>query len=151
MKPSRAWTLDLGAGLQAAVGDREMVHLLPSPDLFDVPATPYHCRQVTIWKGEILPVVDLTAWLTGGEKRQQQSLIGIFVYQTRDSASPRQGALLLSAIPRRLSVSNDQASALPDTPKRWQKIAVSCFTTTDGVCTPIIDLACVFTRGLIEA
>jgi chemotaxis signal transduction protein len=151
MKHSKAWALDLGAGLQAAVGDREMVHLVPSPELFDVPATPSHCRHVVIWKDEILPVVDLPAWLTGCTCQHQQSLIGIFAYQPRPGVSPRQGALLLNAIPRRLSVRDDQASALPDKPKRWREIAVSCFTTVNGVSIPIIDLTCVFTRGLLEA
>ncbi len=150
MKLSKAWALDLGADLHAAVGIREMLHLVPSPELFDVPSTPYYCRQVVIWKDEILPVVDLAAWLTGGERRQQQSLVGIYAYQTRPGNSPQQGALLLSAIPRRISVSDDQASPLPHNPERWREIACSCFTGKDGISIPVIDLACVFTQGLME-
>ena len=55
MKRNRAWVLDFGADLQAAVAEREMLHLLASAELYDVPATPFHFRQVVIWNRALLP------------------------------------------------------------------------------------------------
>ncbi len=41
MSEVNAWLLDLGEGLYAAIGELEMVHLLPdAPALFDVPQSP---------------------------------------------------------------------------------------------------------------
>jgi chemotaxis signal transduction protein len=151
MKRSRAWVLDFGADLQAAVSEREMLHLLESPELYDVPATPFHCRQVVIWNRAILPVVDLVAWVNGRTNRQPASLLGIFAYQNRPGAAPQHGALILSAIPRRLSVSDDQASALPDSPRLWERVALACFETEPGIRIPIIDLAQIFSHGLFDA
>jgi len=151
MKRSRAWVLDFGADLQAAVAEREMVHLVASPELHDVPATPCHCRHVVIWNRTVLPVVDLLAWVNGGTNPQAVSLLGIFAYQNRRGATPQHGALILSAIPRRLSVSDDQTSALPDSPRHWEKVALACFENEAGIRIPIIDLEQVFSHGLFDA
>ena len=147
---STAWILDFGADLQAAVSEREMLHLVPSPELYDVPATPNHCRQVFIWNEEILPVVDFAAWLVGRGDDQPVSFLGIFGYQDRPGAASRQGALILRTIPRRVSVSDDKASDLPDTPRLWDRVALACFESDEGSRIPIIDLARVFSRDLCE-
>ncbi len=147
---STAWVLDFGADLRAAVSEREMLHLVSSPVLYEIPATPLHCRQVVIWNQEILPVVNLKAWLRGRRGNQAPSLLGIFGYQDRPGTATRQGALALRAIPERVSVSDEQASDLPDTPRLWGKVALACFENEAGSRIPIIDLAKVFSRDLCE-
>ncbi len=147
---STAWVLDFGADLRAAVSEREMLHLVSEPELYEIPATPLHCRQVVIWNQEILPVVNLADWLRGRRGGQAASFLGIFGYQDGPGTAPRQGALILRAIPQRVSVSDDQASDLPDTPRLWDKVALACFENEAGSRIPIIDLAKVFSRDLCE-
>ena len=148
---STAWVLDFGADLRAAVSEREMLHLVSSPELYDVPATPFHCRQVVVWKREILPVVDFAAWLSGHPDRQAVSLLGIFGYQDDSGSAPRQGALILRAIPQRFSVNDDEASDLPDTSRLWEEVALACFENNAGKRIPIIDLAKIFSGNLGNA
>lgn len=149
MKESTAWILSLATDLQAGVGELEMVHLVPSPELFDVPATPFYCRHVLIWEDGILPVLDLAAWLKGHAEPREHRLVGIFAYQDRPGATPRHGGLLLERTPRRVQVSDKQASGLPEDSASWRQIAVSCFTDDEGKRIPIIDLAQLFSRALL--
>jgi len=59
-KTNRAWVLDFGSGLRAAVGHHEMWQVLLSPKLFDVPCTPSYCGEVLIFQDRILPVLSVS-------------------------------------------------------------------------------------------
>ncbi len=49
MSDVNAWLLHLGNGLHAAVGELEMIHVLPDfPTLFDIPGSPAYARQVLV-------------------------------------------------------------------------------------------------------
>jgi chemotaxis signal transduction protein len=144
-----AWILKLDGGLLAAVAAHEMIHLIPSPTLFEIAQTPYHCRQVLIWQDKILPAMDLAAWLQGHPVQRSQCSAGIVAYQNQPETAHQYGALLLTGTPARVSVSDAQACALPDEPKGWEILAMSCFS--DGNATiPILDLPYIFSDALLE-
>lgn len=136
---SRAWLLDLGAGCRAAVGERELVHLLYMPQSHAVPRTPVHARAVLPWQQRLLPVLDVVSWLGGEPSASGLSIAGVLAYQHQRGAPPRYGALWLAAPPVRLDVADQQACALPEPVPAWQALAVSCFEH-EGAPVPILDL-----------
>ncbi len=148
MAESDAWVLALDLQLRAAVGKRELVHLIETPMLFEVPRSPSYCRQVVVWNDTVLPAMDLAVWLRGQPTQRQQPLAGVFAYQTRPGADPEYGALLLSGIPTRTRVDDDQVCALPKQPGSWQILAISCFKQGNSS-IPILDLPHIFGSGLL--
>lgn len=86
-KDSTAWILTLDGALRAAVGGRELVYLIEAPTLLDVPLSPPYCRQVLVWNENLLPVMDLAAYLRPGKPaRRTQTLAGVFAYQAKSGA-----------------------------------------------------------------
>lgn len=140
-----AWILTFAQNHYAAIGEREMVHLIDEPELFDVPESPAWCSQTTVWQGEVLPVMNLSALLTPGEMATPipAPVIGIVAYQSEAEAIPQYGGLLLGQIPVKKTVSDEQACDLPEPQAQWRQLSVSCFTD-NGRATPILDLPRLF-------
>lgn len=146
---SKAWVFSLDDKLWGAVGEREMIHLLESPTLLEVPHSPFYCRQVLLWKDRILPALDLAAWLHGRPINRNLSIAGLMVYQN-SNAEVQYGALLLTDLPQRKSVSDDQACPLPTEPADWKSVAVSCFAEGESV-IPILNLPYIFSSALLSS
>jgi chemotaxis signal transduction protein len=149
-RESAAWVLMLDHQLLAAVGERELVHLIEAPTLLDVPRSPPYCRQVLVWNDTLLPTMDLAAWLREQPAQRQQPLAGVFAYQMQPGADPEYGALLLAGIPTRTRVADEQVSALPKQPGHWRTLAISCFRQGDQP-IPILDLPYIFSGGVIQS
>ncbi len=147
-RDSAAWVLMLDHQLLAAVGERELVHLIEAPTLLDIPRSPSYCRQVLVWNDTVLPAMDLAAWLRGQPAQRPQTLAGVFAYQTRPGANPEYGALLLAGIPAQTRVADAQACALPKQPGNWRTLAISCFKQGERS-IPILDLPHIFGGGLL--
>lgn len=144
-----AWVLALDRDLWAAVGEHEMVHMVQVPTVFTVPDAPPYCRQVLRWEAEIVPVLDLAAWLHGQAARAEPAMVGIFAYQ--DLAGTGEigyGGLPLQVIPARRKVRDEQACALPEQPAGWRRIALACFQDGERP-TPILDLSRLFSGALL--
>lgn len=148
MAEASAWLLALDAEVRAAVGARELIHLVQFPTVFEIPDAPPHCRQVLLWQEEIVPVMDVAAWLRGGRAgAAPPPLAGIFAYQATPE-SVAYGALPLLVTPLRRRVSDDQACALPERPAGWSRIALSCFSDGDWK-VPILNLRYLFSGALL--
>ncbi|HOB62075.1 MAG TPA: hypothetical protein PKI41_08115 [Candidatus Competibacteraceae bacterium] len=145
---SSAWILALDGQRSAAVGERELVHLIETPTLLEVPCTPAYCRQALVWNDAVLPAMDLAAWLHGQPVQRWRTLAGVFAYQTRPRAMPQYGVLLLAGIPVRARVADEQACELPKKPGKWRKAAISCFQQGDRP-IPILDLPRIFGSSLL--
>jgi chemotaxis signal transduction protein len=155
---SNGWLLKLRGQLRAAVGLRELVHVLPhSPRLYPVPQTPPHARHVILWEGKILPVVDLAAYLEAGveddmgtatKQLSLDHLVGIVAYQTAPATEVSLAGMLLGKVPERIRVTDDQACALPQGPAGWQQVAISCFEHPAHGAVPILDLPRLFSGRL---
>ena len=148
MAEATAWIVQLSDGLYAAVGERQMVHLVEEPILEPVPYTPVHCRHIILWEGELLPVIDLTAWLTDQATEPAQASICVVSWQEHPDTAPQYGALLFAGIPRKLQVSDHHACSLPTQPAGWQAIALSSFHHDDQPVV-ILDLPRIFSDALV--
>ena len=142
-----AWVLALDVGVWAAVGEHEMVHVLQAPTLFEIPDTPLYCCQVLRWEAEIVPVLDVAAWLGGRSAQAAPAMVGIFAYADA-TGEVSYGGLPLQAIPTRRTVRDDQACPLPEQPAHWERIALSCFRDGERP-TPILDLERLFSAALL--
>jgi chemotaxis signal transduction protein len=154
MLESNGWLLTLRSRWRAAVGLRELVHVLPySPRLYMVPQTPAHARHVILWEGRIVPVADLVAYLEAGAERGLRSatdrpsldqLVGIIAYQAAPGSEVSLAGMLLDEVPERIRVTDEQACALPESPACWYQVAISCFEHPDYGAVPILDLPRLF-------
>jgi chemotaxis signal transduction protein len=141
MSRMNAWILDLGKSYKAAVGGRELLHLIDVPTTFAVPCTPAYCHSVVHWQGRLLPVMDIATRLGGTE--QQAQFIAVVGYQQKRGEYPQFGALLLASPPLQASVSDEQACNLPQNTQGWSKLAISCFDY-QGDAVPVLDLNRIF-------
>lgn len=140
---SMAWLLNFGDGHQAAVGRRELLHLVPQPILFEVPRAPQHCSRVVIWQSRMVPVWDMLAWLSPGSRAVEASLLAVVGYQSGRRQTPRFGAVLLTEPPARVAVADTDACALPVDQPAWRRIANSSFCRDDKP-IGILDLPLMF-------
>lgn len=141
MSRMNAWILDVGMNGKAAVGGRELLHLIDVPATFSVPCTPSYCRRVVHWQGRMLPVMDITARLGGVE--QQAQFIAVVGYQQKRGEYPQFGALLLASPPLQVSVSDEQACNLPENSPGWKELAIACFEY-QGDAVPVLNLNRIF-------
>jgi chemotaxis signal transduction protein len=148
MAEATAWLISFFGDVLAAVGEREMIHLVETPRLEEVPQTPLHCRQVLLWEGELLPVLDLTAWLTEQPMPCERVSVGIVGWQERHGAIPQYGALMFSGVPQKIRVSDDHVCNLPEHPAAWKAIAASCMRYADRP-VPILDLPRIFSGAIL--
>lgn len=145
MSEVNAWLLDLGEGLHGAVGALEMVHVLPdAPALFEIPRSPAYCREVLVWQGEIMPLMNLAMRLLGRPVAESRDLVAVTAFQEYSGAEPRYGALVLSAPPVRIRVNDSRACELPEAQPDWQRLAIACFRRSDLGPVPVLDLGKVF-------
>ena len=101
-----------------------------------------------LWEGEILPVIDLIAWMTGQPSGRTQACVGIVGWQDQPGASPQYGALLFTGIPEKVRVRDEQVCDLPERPSGWEIVAISCFSH-DGQPVPVLDVPLIFSETLV--
>jgi hypothetical protein len=146
-----AWLLNFGDGELAAVGQRELLHLVPQSSTFEVPRGPRHCRQVLAWQNQLVPVWDILEWLRPGRGEKQAALAAVVGYQSRRRQVPRFGVLMLVEPPRRIEVSNSQACELGKTQSAWRGIAISSFRHEGtSMPVPVLDLPLMFSTELAQ-
>ena len=157
MRAVNAWLLDLGGGLHAAVGELEMIHVLPDPPtLFEIPQTPDYCRRVLVWQGEVLPLLDLAERLSAGTVGRAgplagaRDLVAIVAFQRHPGDQPRHGGLLLRGMPVRIAVTDADACELPESLQAWRPCAASCFSNSTVGAVPVVDLHRVFSQSSVE-
>ena len=138
-----AWILQFSPNDRAAVGQRELLHIVHAVPTFPVPLAPAHCREVIYWQDRPVPLMDISVWLGGGTGENARRYVGIVGYQLRRGEAPHFGALWLAAPPVRATVADSQACALPETSAAWPELAVSCFEDKAGP-VPVLDLPRLF-------
>lgn len=137
MSQVNAWILDFGLGYKAAVGKRELLHLIDQPVFFPVPCTPLSCRHVLFWQGNLLPLMDLASRLSSIEI--EAPFVAVLGYQQRRGEYPKFGALKLVSPPFQCAVDDGQACNLPEAAEGWDGLAISCFEYL-GNAMPVLNL-----------
>lgn len=147
-KVSRAWLLDFGRGLKASVGAHEMSQVLLSATLFELPCTPPYCKEVLIFQGRILPVLNLALLLEGQTYfHAPVDIVGIAAYQEDPTQPISYAGLHLAALPANIFVGDDQVCELPIHQHYWEPLILSCFYH-EGLTIPILNLTDLFAGKL---
>ena len=141
MSASLAWLLD--AGVPAALGEREMFHLVDAPRLWPVAETPAWASRVLVWSGRPLPVLDLAARLGVAAPMAAPPMVGLVAWQGPAGGPPELGALALARSPGQTRVTPEQARPLPAEPPGWAGLAHACFAY-DRRQWPVLDLPRLF-------
>lgn len=144
MPDSNAWMMSFGTDRRAAVGELELVHVLPdAPELFPVLKAPAHCREVFLWEGHVLPVFDLTLWFGETREEHENAHLGVFRYRSAPGGPLGYGSLVIEGAPRQVQVSDSQACELPEGGGPWRSIARACFDY-GGRPVPVLNLPRMF-------
>ncbi|MBI4006227.1 MAG: hypothetical protein HY356_06125 [Gammaproteobacteria bacterium] len=151
MSVSNAWLLTFSDKLHAAVGNLEMIHLLPHiPELIEVPQTPAWCRYLVAWQNLRLPLMDIRLFLALNHhdndnfSHQNKVMAGIVAYHPQNGNVQKYGVLLMSELPVRIVVDDQQWCDLPESPGGWTTLAISCFNHPEHGPVPILDLPRIF-------
>lgn len=148
MEDCHAWMVPLRGDHRAAVGERELVHVLPDPpELFTVLKAPPHCRQVFLWEGHVLPVFDLSLWLGEDLDDGENAHIGVLRYRPGPDQALRYGGLVIKGTPRQVLVNDSQACDLPSGHQAWRQVANACFDY-GGRPVPVLNLPRIFEHAL---
>lgn len=140
---SLAWILDFGAGRRAALAQRQQLHLVHAPQVQPLAFAPDCARDLLLWNGRCLPVLDFGAWYGTGSTAARD-LLGVYAYHDEAGGSHRLGALWLAAPPLRVEVDDAQACDLPPPCEGWRGFSLGCFRDERFGAVPIIDLARIF-------
>jgi chemotaxis signal transduction protein len=144
MEDCIAWVVPLRGDHRAAVGELELVHVLPDPpELFAVLKAPRHCRTVFLWEGLLVPVFDLSQWLGEDPNDADNAHLGVFRYRPGPREALRYGSLVIEGAPRQVPVNDNQACDLPDDEARWRQVADACFDYA-GLPVPVLNLPRLF-------
>jgi chemotaxis signal transduction protein len=131
---AQAWIISITDTVFAAVGEFELVHILPdNAVLHKVPKSPHYCQQVFVWQNKIVPVMNLAARFALKQKPGANAhyVITIFAYRAEKTGLLEYGALFLTDMPRRSEVSDEQVCPLPADLSTWKHYVKSCFKQTD--------------------
>lgn len=141
MSIAHAWILNLDETVRVAIGMRELVQIIETPNKFSVPLTPAYSRNVIFWQKRMLPVLDLSIRL--GQRASIGKLVAIVGYQDEVDKSVGLGAILLSGPPARFEVDDSRACALGDAMGHWRELSEACFSM-EGAVIPILHLSRLF-------
>ena len=144
MAATDAWLLSFGVDCAAAIGGRELFHILYRPQTHVLPRTPAHCSRVIEWEGQLLPLWDTRGRL-GESPTTEVAMVAVVGYLDTDGDTAF-GALCIEAPPQRITVNDAQACDLPETAPEWRHISQSCFNRDDAP-VPILDLTSMFTAA----
>lgn len=146
----RAWLLELGNDLRAAIPLHEMSQVLLSPDLYSIPLSPAHCQQVLLFQKRILPVIDVSTLVTDQKTADFSSkIIGLTVYQKAPKQPLQYAAMHLANMPTMIYVDDSQLTTLPEHEPLWKLFSVSCFMYEDRK-IPVLDLAALYSAEVLE-
>ena len=160
-KSGKGWLLEIQGAKYVAVGERELIHILPEPPaLRRVPRAPRHACHVMVWQERILPVIDVAVLCNeaGVFEPLTKSMVGVVAFRSTgggkakagDRKSIGMGALLLQSVPRRLETEETRPCDLPEHLQPLAKWSLSCLDHPEYGALPILNLSMLFsvTQGL---
>ncbi len=143
MSAAGAWLLEFGDGVRAAIGERELFHILYRPTLHALPRAPAHCSRLIEWEGRMLPLWDLHRRLNREAAPAAAELVAIVGYRGSDGSTVF-AAFGITVPPQRIGVDDADACDLPVDRPAWRALTKSCFSHSDAA-VPVLDLASMFT------
>lgn len=142
-----AWMMQIDRMLNLAVGQFEIVHIVDQPELFLIPQAPEYCKHVIIWNENIVPVMNVSSWLSNEAQAKDTGIIAILVYKN-SRQELQYGGIKLGNAPALEKVTNSQQCELPEDNEKLRGISLSCFKSSGGETVPVLDVEKLFSRGV---
>lgn len=137
-----AWIMQVTGTHRAALGVRDLLHIVPEPATHPIPRAPAHCRAVLRWEGRILPVVDLAVLLGGASPQSSHKFVGVLGYYTGSQSGVQFGGIALDNLPTKLELAGASGCALPEDLMHWRPYVNACFDHEGPV--PVIHVPSLF-------
>jgi len=140
-----AWLLAVSRSFSIAVAQVVVAEYILEPELKLVPGSIDYCNQVVNWRGEFIPVMDLSVLF--GEEALDSSSIAVIAYQEYQGQSLQYAALKLSRGVEQIEVSDESMCDIPeDFPEIMRPLIDSIFSHDDQV-VAVINLADLCNEG----
>lgn len=128
MTQLKAWILPLSENLSVALGHAELKYLEQIDKPVAAPGLPAHCKQGFLWRGQLIPILDLCQWVNPQRPPiTDEQLVAIVAYQPKAGQELQLGALSLSAVPKLVEVDPDEAQPAENLPMPWRTLAHAAF------------------------
>lgn len=141
---AEVWSLDTG-NQRVSIAIAELAAVVYQPILYLLPQATNWCCRFVIWKGRVVPVVDLALRLghkaTSESDAAELAFLSVFAWDSASGVST--GGILTLQPPENIWIRDDMIHALPEPVDSWHEISRSCFAQEDDV-IPILDLAAIF-------
>ena len=142
-----AWMMQIDRMLNLAVGQFEIVHIIDRPELYLIPQAPEYCKHVIIWNENIIPVMNVSSWLSNEVQAKDAGIIAILVYKNTQQEL-QYGGIKLGNAPVLEKVTNSQQCELPEDSEKLRDISLSCFKSSGGEAVPVLDVEKLFTQSI---
>jgi chemotaxis signal transduction protein len=139
MSTMTAWKVEVAPGQFAILPRQSLGHLLDTFRIERVPLAPDYAKHVFAWKGQVVPVLNLTACiqnnardiehkdeetdLTEQTTDQVKTLMGIVTYRQGDALL--HGGIIMYSSPVVVEVPNEPCD-FPRSKIPWKQFATSC-------------------------
>ena len=140
-----AWVMQIDRMLNLAVGQFEIVHIVDQPELFLIPQAPEYCKHVIIWNENIVPVMNVSSWLSNDAQAKDAGIVAILVYKN-SQGELQYGGIKLGNAPTLGKVTNSQQCELAGDNEKLKGISLSCFKSSGGEAVPVLNVEKLFSR-----
>ncbi len=141
MSASEAWLLNCDESLSIAVGDHEMVELLPNDPLRRAAGAAARAADAVEWQQTSLPVLELGS-LADGAGADSNPYYCVLNYQPAPGMPLRQVAIRVIRAPERILIDDARVCELPAAlrTERYRGAILSCFNHREQAVL-ILDIA----------
>lgn len=148
MNGADAWLLPIDSATRIAVGRLELVHIVESPEYFEVPKTPNYCTRVFFWNGRIIPIIDVSVLVNKSPINSRANIVAIANYLNERTQEYEYGGIRLHDTPVLKRILNEDGIQPSELPEKWKRLSVAAFKNKAEI-VPIIDVSEIFLkRGL---
>ncbi len=126
MAKINAWLLTANQ-VRLTVASYEIIEVISEPQLIDVSAGPSYCRQLLLWREQLLPLVQVEKLQEDNANNQSQHII-VVAWQNKAGEKLEYGAMALSELPMSITVEDSwYVDELPNNSSPiLKKSALSC-------------------------
>jgi len=140
-----AWLLAVSESFNIAVGEAVVAEYILQPEINFVPGSIGYCNEVLSWRGDFIPVMDISVLL--GREPLDAKNVAIVAYQEYEGQNLQYVALKLVTEVTQIEVSDESMCETPENyPEVMEPITDSLFIH-QGKLTSVIDIADLCNEG----
>ena len=148
MSSAPAWLMQIDRLSRVALGQLELVHIIPSPEYVEIPKSHDYCNRVVLWNKKIIPVMDISMLVNRVPSYIENNAVAVAIYRDKNTEDIKYGGIQLTDMPILESVDNSQAVSKSELPDKWDMVSISCFQMSENEIVPVLDVRRLFSTGI---